>query len=248
MSTLKDFIAQVRNGMAKSSHFMVELTLPESLVNTQGIDMNKVIMFCDQAQLPGISFGTNPVRSYGETKEVPYEKLYESVNLSFYVDADMMVKRLFDSWIVLIQDPITRDFNYPQRYTTNSINIIVENTQGESVYMCTLHNCYPKAVAPIQLDYAAKDVMKLGVSISYQYATMKQLGVTTRINNGDPQVDAQMEKYNYGVETFTEIPSNYFTNFNEFQDQFQDLSFGDVKSFSSFEDVGVRTGFGGIFI
>jgi hypothetical protein len=248
MSTLKDFIAQVRSGMAKSSHFMVELTLPESLISTESVNMNKVIMFCDQAQLPGISFGTNPVRSYGETKEVPYEKLYEPVNLSFYVDSDMIVKRLFDKWMALVQDPITRDFNYPQRYTTNTINIIVENTQGEEIYMCTLHNCYPKAVAPIQLDYAAKDVMKLSVNLSYQYATMEQLGVTSRVNTINPQIDAQMANYNYGVETFTEIPSNYFTDFNSFQTQFQDLSFGGVKSFSSFEDIGVRTGFGGIFI
>lgn len=248
MSTLKDFIAQVRNGMAKSSHFIVQLTLPEELIGTESVNMNKIIMFCDQAQLPGISFGTNPVRSYGEVKEVPYEKLYEPVNLSFYVDSDMIVKRLFDKWMALVQDPQTRDFNYPKRYMTNSIDIIVENTQGENIYKCTLHNCYPKAVAPIQLDYAAKDVMKLSVNLSYQYATMQQLGVTSRINTTNKQVDAQMANYNYGIETFTEIPSNYFTDFNSFQTQFQDLSFGGVKSFSSFEDVGVRTGFGGIFI
>jgi hypothetical protein len=90
--------------------------------------------------------------------------------------------------------------------------------------------------------------MKLSVNLSYQYATMEQLGVTSRVNTTNEQIDTQMAKYNYGVETFTEIPSNYFTDFNSFQTQFQDLSFGGVKSFSSFEDIGVRTGFGGIFI
>lgn len=249
MSSLNDFISQVKRGMAVSSHFLVQLNLPPALTNVASIDMQKVILFCDQAQLPGVSFGTNPVRSYGEVREVPYEKLYEGVNLSFYVDADMTVKSLFDEWIALIQNPITRDFNFPQRYLTDTIQIIVKNTQGESVYLCTLHECYPKAVAPIQLDYSAKDVMKMNVSMTYKYATTRQLAKTTSLNTENSQIDSVMEEYNYGFESLAEIPNNYFNNFSGFQDQFKDfdLSFGDAKSINSFENIGVKTGFGGLF-
>jgi hypothetical protein len=249
MSSLNDFISQVKQGMAVSSHFLVQLNLPPALTNIQSVDMQKVILFCDQAQLPGISFGTNPVRSYGEVREVPYEKLYEGVNLSFYVDANMTVKLLFDEWIALIQNPVTRDFNFPQRYLTDTIKIIVKNTQGESVYLCTLHECYPKAVAPIQLDYSAKDVMKMNVSITYKYATTKQLSKTTSLNTENSQIDTIMEEYNYGFESLAEIPNNYFNDFSGFQNQLKDfdLSFGDAKSIASFENIGVKTGFGGLF-
>lgn len=249
MSTLNDFISQVKRGMAKPNHFLVQLNLPPALTNAQSIDMQKVILFCDQAQLPGISFGTNPVRSYGEVREVPYEKLYEGVNLSFYVDADMMVKSLFDEWIALIQNPETRDFNYAQKYLTDTIKIYVENSQGENVYLCTLHECYPKAIAPIQLDYSAKDVMKMSVSITYKYATSEKLRKTTSINVENSQIDSIMEKYNYGFKSLAEIPNNYFNDFSGFQDQLKDfdLSFGDAKSIASFENVGVKTGFGGLF-
>jgi len=249
MSTLNDFISQVKQGMAKPSHFLVQLNLPPALTNIQSVNMQKVILFCDQAQLPGISFGTNPVRSYGEVREVPYEKLYEGVNLSFYVDADMTVKLLFDEWIALIQNPITRDFNFPQRYLTDTIQIIVKNSQGESVYLCTLHECYPKAVAPIQLDYSAKDVMKMNVSITYKYATTRQLAKTTSLNTENSQIDSIMEEYNYGFESLAQIPNNYFNDFSGFQDQFKDfdLSFGDAKSIGSFEYIGVKTVFGGLF-
>lgn len=249
MSSLNDFISQVKQGMAKPNHFLVQLNLPPSLTNVQSIDMQKVILFCDQAQLPGVSFGTNPVRSYGEVREVPYEKLYEGVNLSFYVDANMTVKLLFDEWMALIQNPTTRDFNFAQKYMTDTINIIVENSQGESVYMCTLHECYPKAVAPIQLDYSAKDVMKMNVSMTYKYATTKQLSRKTTVDNVNSQIDTIMEEYNYGFESLAEIPNNYFNDFSGFQDQFKDfdLSFGDAKSISSFENIGIKTGFGGLF-
>lgn len=249
MSTLNDFISQVKQGMAKPNHFVVQLNLPSALTNIQSVNMDKVILFCDQAQLPGISFGTTPVRSYGEVREVPYEKLYEGVNLSFYVDANMTVKSLFDDWIALIQNPITRDFNFPTTYVTDTIKIIVENSQGESVYLCTLHECYPKAVAPIQLDYSAKDVMKMNVSMTYKYATTAQLSKTTSVDIGNSQIGNFMEQFNYGFESLAEIPNNYFNDFSGFQDQFKDfdLSFGDAKSVSSFENIGVKTGFGGLF-
>jgi hypothetical protein len=249
MSSLNEFITEVKRGMAKPNHFLVQLNLPPALTNSTSIDIRKVILFCDQAQLPGISFGTNPVRSYGEVREVPYEKLYEGVNLSFYVDADMMVKSLFDKWIELIQNPDTRDFNFAETYMTDTIKIIVENSQGESVYICTLHECYPKAVAPIQLDYSAKDVMKMSVSMTYKYATTERLGKTTSLNTQNSQIDTVMEEYNYGFQSLAQIPNNYFNDFSGFQDQFKDfdLSFGDAKSIASFENIGVKTGFGGLF-
>jgi hypothetical protein len=249
MSTLNDFISQVKQGMAKPSHFYVQLNLPPALTNIQSVNMGKVILFCDQAQLPGLSFGTNPVRSYGEVREVPYEKLYEGVNLSFYVDADMTVKLLFDEWIELIQNPTTRDFNFAEKYLTDTIKIYVENTQGESVYLCTLHECYPKAVAPIQLDYSAKDVMKMSVSITYKYATTEKLAKKTSSNTKNTEIDSIMKRSDYGFESLAKIPDNYFNDFTGFQDQFKDfdLSFGDAKSISSFEDIGIKTGFGGLF-
>jgi hypothetical protein len=249
MSKLNQFIAEVKGGMAKTQFFTTRLTLPASLNNFEPIrsSMNKIILFCDQAQLPGLSFGTTQVRSYGEFKEVPYEKLFEPVTLSFYVDAEMVVKKLFDEWIGLIQDPKTRDFNYPSTYMTDSIDIIVSDAQDKDRYKVTLNKAYPKSVAPIQLDYAGKEVMKMQVTFTYQYATMTQLASA---NNGNEDLitslNAQMPSYNYGYAGLTQIPINYFNDFTGFQSSYQDFTSG--KSLTSFENVGEITGFGGIFI
>lgn len=146
MSKLNEFISEVKGGMAKSHHFAVQLTLPSAISNLEPIksNMNKIILFCDQAQLPGVSYSTNPVRSYGEVKEVPYEKLFEQVNLSFYVDADLTVKKLFDEWIALVQDPVTRDFNYPSKYISDSINILIYDNQNQERYRVALNKVFPK--------------------------------------------------------------------------------------------------------
>lgn len=251
-SKLNQFISEVKNGMAKTQFFTTQLTLPSALTKLEPIrsNMNKIILFCDQAQLPGLSFSTAQVRSYGEFKEVPYEKLFEPVTLSFYVDADMVVKKLFDEWMGLVQNPNTRDFNWPNTYLTDSIDIIVSDAKDQDRYKVTLRKAYPKAVAPVQLDYAGKDVMKLSVTFSYQYATMVQLAATNL--SGDNAITAianQMPNYNYGFAGLTEIPMNYFNDFTGFQDSYQyaDLTSG-VKSLTTFENVGEITGFGGIFV
>ena len=57
MTTLNNFVGQLKkSGMAKQTHFIVQLTLPESIANLGGIKeiIAKMILFCDQAQLPGV--------------------------------------------------------------------------------------------------------------------------------------------------------------------------------------------------
>ena len=249
---LNDFVAQVKSGIAKQSHFLVQLTPPPALSNFGGIKegMNKIILFCDQAQLPGLSFGTNQVRSYGEFKEVPYEKLFEPINLSFYVDTSLSVKMLFDKWVELVQSPVTRDFSYPSTYLTDKIDIIVLDTQNRSRYMVSLHKVFPKAIAPIQLDYGSKEIMKLQVTLSYQYATTKQLSNTTSSNEEEVlTLNAAMPKYNYGWDALTEVPKDYFNDFAGFQNAASnyDFSFEGVKSYATVENIGEITGFGSIF-
>ena len=248
MSSLTDFISQVRYGMAKTTHFTVVVPPPPGL-STYEVNYTKLVLFCDQTQIPGVSLGTNQVRSYGEFSEVPYEKLYEPITLSFYVDSNLEVKQFFDKWMSLIQDPETRDFNYPKNYMSDKIYITVENTQGEGVYQCVLNKCYPKAIAPIQLDYAGKDVMKLSVTLAYKFAETTQFSAVKVQNNVSNIPEKIMEDYNYGFESFTQIPTNYFDDFRGFQSQFEniDLTFGAPITASTFEDIGARTGFGGIF-
>ena len=251
---LTQFISEVKGGVAKTNFFVVNLTIPESIHVIEPIKskMNRIMLFCDQAQIPGLSFSTAQVRSFGEYKEVPYEKLYEPVTLSFYVDADMTVKKLFDEWVALIQDPTTRLFNYPKYYLTDKIDIIVNDAQDQNRYMVTLHKAYPKALAPIQLDYSQKDVIKLQVTLAYQYATTTQLagGVQAASNDLMNSVTSQMPGYNYGYSAMTSIPTNYFNDFSRFQQAYQnvDFAFDGARTVMSADNIGEFTGFGGIFV
>ena len=246
---LQEFIGHIKTGMAKTTHFEVLIARPPSLM-TEPMNSNirKIFLFCEQAQLPGMSYETNQVRSYGETKDVAYSKLYENINLSFYVDAGFLVKDFFNSWMNVIQDPITRDFNYPVTYLAPTIEIIVQDVQDIGRYSCTLYNAFPKSINAVQLDYAGKDVMKLQVSISYQYAENKVLGNYNQVADTNiVPISPSLPSFDYGYDSFSTIPDNYFNNFTGFQDQI-DFTTGGVQSPFSIEAANQLTGFGGGFI
>ena len=170
---LDQFIAGVKNGMARTNRFKVTFSMPNCLMSgytvvPQDTDLRKIQLFCDQVQIPGVNFSTIQSRTFGEFRDVPYEKLYDAVNLSFYMDKNLMVKAFFDSWITGIQDKDTRTFNYYNEYITD-VEIEVLNTVDNTVYVIDLFEAYPKTVGSIQLDHASKDIMKLNVTMQYKY-------------------------------------------------------------------------------
>lgn len=220
MNKLNDFIASVKTvGLARTNRYSVVMTPPPvlNLSNISGIggsgrsrlsDLERMLLFCDQVQLPGLNLSTIQNRSFGEFREVPYEKLFGDLNMSFYVDQNLYVKSVFDNWFAAIQNPITRSFSYYNDYVT-TMEIIVEDLADQERYSVTLYECYPKSISPVQMDYASKDIMKLNVTMQYKYWTssaMEQEGGEdfTNIMNSDKQYL---------------VPESYYNDFASFQQQ-----------------------------
>lgn len=246
---LNTFISNVKSGLARNNHFLVQLALPSKIATSDPTksNLNKILLFCDQAQLPGISYGTNQVRTYGEFRETPYEKLYEPVTLSFYVDKDLYVKKMFEEWINLIQNRETRDFEYPVNYMTD-VEIFVLDVEDNQKYLVKLKNAYPKAISAIQLDYASKDVMKLQVTMTYKYYEDKLYTASSDRDKTDviSKTRTQLAGFDYGFSAF-EIPGNYFNDFMGFQNQFSDFSLEGARALNAVENIGERIGLGNIF-
>ena len=163
---IKDFISQIKTGaLARNNRFAVVLTPPAAINPGK---LQKILLFCDSVQLPGLNYSTVQNRTFGEFRETPYEKLYDALNMSFYVDNDLEVKRFFDDWMNTIQDPTTRTFNYYNNYTTK-MTIEVQDLNDKTRYELKLYECYPKNIGVIQLDNSSKDIMKLQVTMQYKY-------------------------------------------------------------------------------
>jgi len=108
---------------------------------------------CNQAQLPGQSFATNEIRTYGPIRKMPYSFIYDDLQLGIYCTEDMDVKRTFDDWMNAVGDNITGDFNYYSNYTTD-IDIEQLDSKGRVTYAIKVLEAYPMMVQPLALDYS----------------------------------------------------------------------------------------------
>lgn len=168
--TLRQFIGTVKQGLARTSHFNVSFPRPKcvdpNLFNDQVIQ--HVHLFCEQTQLPSLNISTTPIRTWGETREMPYDRMFDPVNLTFYVDKEMKVKLFFDQWISSIQDFQTRHITYYDDYTVQ-MDIQVFDVAENSRYQVSLMEAYPKTISAIEMNYGGKDVMRVQVTMAYRY-------------------------------------------------------------------------------
>ncbi len=190
MSTLNEFISAVKTGgIAKASKFEVLISKPNvvrNLTYRNDTEWKKMLMFCNQATLPGMNYTTTQSRTFGEFREIPYERTFDPLTLDFYCDQQMWIKGFFDEWMSRIQDNVTREYSYYNDYTVD-IQVNVLDRSNNSVYGIQLYECYPKTMNQIQLDYSSNEVMRLSVTMQYRYWKAAQF-----IKSGENQKPAEV--------------------------------------------------------
>ena len=181
---ITQFISQIRSrGLARTNRY--EVAIPFPLTGTYPIDGSAARvtnLFCDAVQIPGLNIASTPHRIFGESREMPYERNFEPITMSFYVDSGMVVKSAFDKWIAMIINPFTRTIGYYNDYKRD-ISIFIETVDGQRAMQVVLYEAYPKSVGAIQLDATSKDVMRLSVTWQYKnWLSDNLLGDTTATN------------------------------------------------------------------
>lgn len=232
---INDFIAAIKTtGLARSNIFEVQFNLPTLLKSKRpSSNLQKLLMYCESTSLPGVTISTNQIRTFGEIRETPYEKLYDNIQLSFYIDNTFEIKSLFDDWADIIQNNNTRNFNYYKEYTTDIIiKILDKNNQAR--YEVTLYESYIKNIQPIQLDYGSKEIAKLVVTINYKYWKKTENGVSNNINS-----------FINGFSAFSDsiqIPSDYFKSFSDFQGKFNTYTASDLSPNQYLDNINIVSG------
>jgi hypothetical protein len=202
MADLNEFISSIKSeGLMRNNRYEVMLSPPAVTGFNNYNELRKILLYCDNVTIPGLSISTIPARTYGEYREMPYEKIYAPITLNFYVDNSMQVKKLFDSWITNIQDPNTRNMNYYSTYTTD-IDIYVLDVKERARYAVKLFHAYPKDMSAITMDYSNRDVMKLQVTMNYKYWKSSEIIQTDN------------------VEDYIPVPNEYLNNFAGYQSSF----------------------------
>lgn len=175
---LNDFITNVTGkGLAKSNYFSAIIYPPPLMLQANfksPITTTNFALQCDSASIPGLSLMTNDVAVYGEARQMPTQRLFSEMSLSFYVDLDLTIKKYFDAWMDFIINPNTRTCRYYDDYTTQ-MEVIVHDKNFNIRYKVKLFECYPKAINNVTLDYNDHNPMKLSVSIQYKYYKIEDI-------------------------------------------------------------------------
>lgn len=79
----------------------------------------ELMAFCEHSQLPGYQFATVENRHYGPAFKVPHLPQYQEVTMTFMCGATMWERYLFDTWMYMVMDPLSNDFNYMSEYAVD---------------------------------------------------------------------------------------------------------------------------------
>jgi hypothetical protein len=157
--TLSQFSAELRaRNIAKPSMYYVELIAPKIFLdnsnNLDASDIKLVSMWCHAAQTPQSNIDTaDDYREAGTRRKFAYDRDYQNLVLSFYIDQEYKIKRFFDQWRHAIT-PQRLNFGFPDDYTTPSLKVYIINQEGIPTYCYDYSNVFPKTVQSIELSYA----------------------------------------------------------------------------------------------
>jgi hypothetical protein len=200
----KDFIAEIKTkGLARTNRFTVDFTPPKAMPELS----KRMMLFCEKASLPGINFATTANRTFGETREVVYDRMFEPITLTFHVDRQMTVKEIFDNWSQYIIDPSTKTVGWYNHYVT-PMTIRIQDLEDNTTYLVQLFEAYPKTIGSVSLDAGNNnDTMRLDVTFQFKhwYAT--------------PISEVQAGQY-AGLEQSAGGFSRYLKDFQGFQERF----------------------------
>lgn len=255
--SLEKFVSTIKgkSGLARTNRFTVEFGLP-SLMQKDKHDLRSLFLLCESVSLPSMNIATQGSRTFGEQREIPYDRNFESLNMTFYVDKNMEVKDFFNSWMHAIINPVSRTISYYDNYTT-SLLVTVYDLKDKAVYDVGIYEAYPKSVGQIQLDNNSKDIMKLNVTFNYKY----HLGARIDTVSGEPEIMNQYKLkqyeglngfipnnyFNAGSALSSTVPEEYLVNFNTFQERYID-SVAMNNALSKLNSQGIDTGIAQQFV
>ena len=225
---------------AQSSLYRLTLSVPQAVRNRlslSSLDYDNISLLCSEAVLPGSSLTTHEATNdyAGVTEKMAYRRMYdETISLTFYVDRDYKVLKLFETWmdyITGIDDTSTYEapyvsyrMSYPVTYKNNIFITKFEKDQFMREYSnsrkasarvprtmleYTFVNAFPLSLTSMPVSYEGAQVLKCNVSFNFIRYVQKRRA-TIRQGSGDMTVTRDMIVNNEPMETVGGTDSDLF--------------------------------------
>lgn len=207
-NTLDQFISLTKSeGLSVTTHYDVDIVTVPNIFGKSGSSTvkkvadpldGKYMMYCKATTVPGSNLLTNEVVVFGEHREMPYQRAFDPITLTFLLDIDWKIKRFFENWMSGIINPKTRKQGYYDDYI-GAITITVNDGASKSSlsrlgrstnerFKVTLHECYPKTINEVALSYDNSGFGELPVTLVYKYYTIEDAPLGTTPSNTNQTV------------------------------------------------------------
>jgi hypothetical protein len=177
--------------VALSSQYLLTLSIPAAVrskvSDLSNLDLDNIALSCSEANLPGSSLATHDVTNdyQGVTEKMAYRRIYDDVlGLTFYVDRNYNVIKLFERWIDYIsgitdterfKSPFTNQrVSYPKTYKRDIFlskferdHFSDESTIPKVTFDYTFIQAFPRDITAIPLSYEQGQILKCNVSFSF---------------------------------------------------------------------------------
>ena len=179
---------------------------------------DKMSILCTEAEIPGTSFQTSLAVGHhqGIQEEFPNLRSFPPLNLTFYLDADMVVLEVLEKWMTYI-NPIStnkRDlnaygrFNYPDDYKEIiHLTKFERDTFGKpKEYQSRLTtyefvNVWPTNLTSMRVAYGDSNVLRCSVQLAYDrffadfgYNDTHQVPINGEFLPSNPKLKTQSSK------------------------------------------------------
>ena len=166
---------------ALSSHFEVEIGVPNALRGHIGNSQGKLNLMCSEAVLPGSQLATLEVTNdfQGVTERHAYRRQFDqSIDLTFYVDAENYLPiKFFEKWISYIMDEgddnqmafesYSYRVKYPDEYTATGLTVTKFERDYKNQLQYSFVKSFPLAITSMPVSYEASSLLKCSVQMTY---------------------------------------------------------------------------------
>lgn len=123
---------------------------------------------CKSASFPSVNINTFEHKTGSDySKKMPYEVMYDDIDLEFYLDAKHTERNFFSNWVDSIFDPDTKSFAFKEDYQAEIEIAQLDRSMQESKII-RLVNAYPINIGEVQLAYDQMDsVSTFTVTFTY---------------------------------------------------------------------------------
>ena len=197
---------------ALTSHFEVEVGVPNALRSFLGTGQEKLNLMCSEAVLPGSQLATIEIMNdfQGVTERHAYRRQFDqSIDLTFYVDADKYIPiKFFEAWISLAMNEgsdsqMASEYYsyraaYPDQYTATGLTVRKFERDHRSQIEYEFVKSFPLAITSMPVSYEASSLLKCSVQMTYIRYILKGNRSGSLSPGGSVYTPFQQSQFNAG--------------------------------------------------